>query len=225
MRSMPTQYTVQEGDCLSSIATAFGFADWRTLYDAPENADFKKKRPNPNIIYPGDKLVIPDKKEKSVDAETGKTHRFKIGRKPTWVRLVVEVHDKHRYLLEVGKASFKGTTDGSSPIAHKIDPEAKQGTLRLWPDTAPDGEDAPDDPPDTAITWALSLGGLDPIEEVSGVKGRLANLGYYAGPIDATVDDDLLAAVRYFRDDQGLEAGDMIDQPLRDKLVSLHDGS
>ena len=57
---MPTRYTVVAGDCLSSIAARHGFSNWRIVYDAPENADFRAKRPNPNVIYAGDVLFIPN---------------------------------------------------------------------------------------------------------------------------------------------------------------------
>ena len=60
---MPT-YTVVQGDCLASIAASHRFADWRTIYDHPKNAQFKKKRSNPNIIQPGDELFIPEKEAK-----------------------------------------------------------------------------------------------------------------------------------------------------------------
>ena len=51
-------YTVLQGDCLSSIAKKHGFADWRVIYDHPNNSEFKKKRPDPNLIYPGDVIVL-----------------------------------------------------------------------------------------------------------------------------------------------------------------------
>jgi hypothetical protein len=34
-------------------------SNWRTIYDHPSNADFKRKRPNPNLIFPGDRIFIP----------------------------------------------------------------------------------------------------------------------------------------------------------------------
>ena len=51
---MTTPYTVQSGDTLVRIAQQFGFPDWRTIYDAPENAAFRQARPDPDKIFPGD---------------------------------------------------------------------------------------------------------------------------------------------------------------------------
>jgi hypothetical protein len=50
---------VRGGDTLTAIATRFGFTSWRDIYHHPDNAPFRKKRPNPDKIFPGDVLVIP----------------------------------------------------------------------------------------------------------------------------------------------------------------------
>lgn len=218
---MSLSYVVTSGDCLSSIAARFGFADWRTIYEAPENADFKARRPNPNLIYPGDVVIIPAKTEKSVALASGASHRVRVRREPTHLRVGVEVDGTHRYLLEVGGQRFRGTTRGESPIEHVIQPEARRGLLRLWPDTA----DAPEEPPDDALAWSLDIGALDPVEEVSGVQGRLSNLGYYHGPLHGEVDELTSAAIRWFQADSGHDETGEIDQQLRDALVEAHDGS
>ena len=57
---MATIYTVVWGDTLTKIAKNHGFDDWRVIYNHPSNAAFKAKRPNPDKIFVGDTLVIPD---------------------------------------------------------------------------------------------------------------------------------------------------------------------
>jgi nucleoid-associated protein YgaU len=54
----PKTYTVKSGDCLWKIAARFygSGAKWRTIY----NANKKVVGKNPNLIYPGQKLVIPN---------------------------------------------------------------------------------------------------------------------------------------------------------------------
>ena len=52
-------YIVKPGDNLTVIARKFGVASWRELYNHPRNADFRRMRPNPNLIYPGDRLFVP----------------------------------------------------------------------------------------------------------------------------------------------------------------------
>ena len=51
-------HVVRPGDTLTRIAKQHGVADWRTIYYAPENAEFRRKRPNPDRIFPGDQIVI-----------------------------------------------------------------------------------------------------------------------------------------------------------------------
>lgn len=75
---MPSKYTVKSGDTLSAIARQHGIADWRTLYNHPDNAPFRQKRPNPNLIHPGDELIIPDRSEKSVTVRSGAHHVFVV---------------------------------------------------------------------------------------------------------------------------------------------------
>jgi hypothetical protein len=55
---MATPYTVKSGDTLSAIASRHGMR-WQDLYNHPDNAAFRAKRPNPNLIYPGDVIMIP----------------------------------------------------------------------------------------------------------------------------------------------------------------------
>ena len=75
--SMPI-HVVKPGECFTRIAERYGFSDYKALYDHPDNADLKKKRPNPNVLHPGDRIVVPDKEEKIIEGlATGKIHRFK----------------------------------------------------------------------------------------------------------------------------------------------------
>ena len=67
-------YIVQPGDFLLKIARQHGFRDYRTVYDDPANAAFRRKRPNPDVIFPGDQLVIPDKEPRVEQGATGQRH-------------------------------------------------------------------------------------------------------------------------------------------------------
>src|SRR6185503_19739164 len=71
-------YTVKQGDHLMKIAERFGFSTYETIWNRPENAELKNKRDSPNLLLPGDRLFIPDKDDKTVDAATGRLHRFKL---------------------------------------------------------------------------------------------------------------------------------------------------
>lgn len=66
-------YIVKKGDNLTHIARRFGIKSWRALYNHPRNADFRRKRPNPNLIYPGDLLYVPGGASKPNVIDLGET--------------------------------------------------------------------------------------------------------------------------------------------------------
>jgi LysM repeat protein len=53
-------HTVKSGETLSGIARHYGLPSWQALYNDPSNEAFRKKRSNPNLIFPGDQINIPD---------------------------------------------------------------------------------------------------------------------------------------------------------------------
>ena len=75
---MPTVHVVQQGECLSSIALEYGFSSYEKIYNHADNAEFKQARPDPNLIFPGDRLTIPDKIVKAFSCATGQAHRFVV---------------------------------------------------------------------------------------------------------------------------------------------------
>ncbi|MCP5420932.1 MAG: N-acetylmuramoyl-L-alanine amidase [Gammaproteobacteria bacterium] len=58
---MPGNHIVQQGENLTVIARKYGFPDWRVIYNHPNNQAFRKRRPDPNKIFPGDQIFIPNK--------------------------------------------------------------------------------------------------------------------------------------------------------------------
>lgn len=70
--SIPTNdwYTIQSGDTLSKIAKEAGISDWKTIYNDSKNDQFRKDRPDPNKIYPGDKIWIPGNPKTSTGKKT-----------------------------------------------------------------------------------------------------------------------------------------------------------
>jgi hypothetical protein len=54
-------HTVKRGESLSAIARQHGIRFWANMYLAGENDGFRQKRPNPDLIQPGDRIIIPSR--------------------------------------------------------------------------------------------------------------------------------------------------------------------
>lgn len=209
---------VKQGDCLSSIATRYGFSDWQTIYNDPANAGLRAKRPDPNILYPGDNLYIPDRDPGEQACQTDARHVFVLNRQPTYINVRVQnpakepIKDAY-YNLFLGSLKLEGTTDSDGWIRRKIPASAQLGTLFVYPDP---------DKRDEFIRWEVRLGHLDPLETVSGVKGRLKNLGYWGGEVNNQQGSDYDAAVRQFQRENGLIEDGIVGPKTRSMLEQEH---
>ena len=162
-----TEYTAQQGDCLESIAVTFGF-DWKTVWHHVDNRELRQLRKDPNVLLPGDLIMIPDPAPRWESRATEQRHRFVRKGVPSKLVLVLRDFDRPRaneqYILEVDGTSVSGTTDSQGRIEIRIPPDAKAGRLLV-------GTDPPEE-------YALALGHIDPISTPAGVEARLHNLGY-----------------------------------------------
>ena len=217
---MPIEHTVQQGDCLASIARQYGFADWSIIYNDGLNTAFRQTRDDPHVLFPGDRLVIPDKTTKDESCKTAVIHMFRLACKPTRLRLVVLDIDGEplagkKYKLTVAGVTHEGIIPDDAMLDQPIPPDALEGELTVWAD-----EDFPDYPD----TWTLKLGHLDPVEDLTGVQARLNNLGYDCGPVDGVNGPRTQAAVKAFQKDHNLVvdgiAGPQTQAALKDKHES-----
>lgn len=58
-----TTHTVAKDENLSVIAAKHGFKNWRIIYYAAGNEAFRQRRPDPDLIQPGDVVAIPERSE------------------------------------------------------------------------------------------------------------------------------------------------------------------
>ena len=70
--------------------------------------------------------------------------------------------------------------------------------------------------------YDVAIGGLDPIESVSGVQHRLSNLGYDCGGESGEAGDATRAAVLAFQRAQKLKETGVIDDATRARLRDRH---
>jgi hypothetical protein len=57
---MSTTHTVKPGENLTTIARKYGYSDWPVIYNF-QSKEFRRRHPNPDVIFPGDQLDIPSK--------------------------------------------------------------------------------------------------------------------------------------------------------------------
>jgi hypothetical protein len=206
-------YEVVQGDCISSIAFEFGFLP-ATLWDHPQNADLKSERQDRNVLFPGDKVFIPDKEARIEAACTDARHLFVRKGLPEYLSVKFLFEKKpcagEDYLVTIdGRHGASGKLDAAGACKFPVPPESKSAVLTL-------GD------PRTGETYRLLLGHLDPVEEISGVEWRLSNLGYFATAPSGADSPELQEAVKAFQTDYELPTENGLDDATREKLQEVH---
>lgn len=204
------EYTVQQGDCLISIAQNHGLF-WKTIWNDSANAELKRLRMDPNVLMPGDVLQIPERRLKWVNGATEVCHRFVAKGTPAKLRLRLLQEGQPRanvsYVLILDGKIIRGTTDSDGWLEQSIPPGAQQGRLTI-------GESREE--------HRISLGHLDPVDQINGVQQRLRNLGFYGGPLDGQMNDGMRAALSLFQQKNGLQATGELDESTRNTLRERH---
>lgn len=220
--AMAKRHTVRPGECLSSIAHHYELQHWQDIYQHPENAGFREKRPNPNVIRAGDVLYIPDPPVNTREhaAQTDRQHQFRVRLPKVVLRLRVldeagAALGGKKYELMVQGRSHRGTTDGDGVLEHPVPASATSGALTVWGTDDEEGE---------RLHWNLAVGHLDPITTVSGVQARLNNLGYRCGEADGVIGRKTRGALKGFQHAEGLPVTGRVDEATRGKVLAAHGG-
>jgi N-acetylmuramoyl-L-alanine amidase len=215
------EHEVQQGECLATIARQYGITDWQLLWDHPDNAPLRERRSSPHVLMPGDTVVIPDDIGPAFDGRTGERGTFRLT-PPRPVRLVLKLRDgfgspfaSREYQLEVGDETIEGRTGEDGLLDCEIPPDAASGTLTLRLDSS-------EQSPERKIVWELNLGHLDPIDEISGVQGRLRNLGYPIDELNGDLDEATRKALETFQAAEEIPVTGEIDEATRTKLLEKY---
>ena len=217
-------HTVRQGEHISRLAKENGLASYLTIWNHPENCELKAKRKNPNVLYPGDEIFIPDMDPSPRDANTDKTHSYQLNGKPLHLRIIVQdqtgkpLPNQQALLLIDGK--FKTVQSGGDGLIDEPIPATiEQATL-----TFQGQEPAFQEPVE------LRVGYLDPIDTESGWVARLNNLGYRAGSVDAAEDGQedpeaqkmRQSAVEEFQCDNNLDVDGICGPNTQAKLKEIY---
>lgn len=217
---MPSEYTIQQGDTLLRIAKAHGFMRSESIYDHECNAEFRALRPDPNIIYPGDIIKIPDKENQTQSRPANGRHSFTVKKPETEMfRIVIQGDDGQalegkRAALTAGSETIDApiSADGLIEIELPNGDEA-EAELKIFLD--PDSEEP-------SHIYEVQLGHLDPVDTVSGVQARCNALGFNTGVVDGVMGSNTREGIKDFQAQQGLQVdGEMTPETL-DKLREVY---
>jgi len=167
-------HVVKSGESLSRIAAENGFGDIHTILDHPNNASLKDSRPNPDVLFPGDEVFLPEREDKIEKADTGKLHLFSLSLPLVFLRL--RPKDLDGKLLKKEAECLLSTGDPEDPVP--LNPDGDGIIEREISATLPEAElrvIAKN------MKMDLLIGELDPVVTLSGQRARLNNLGYFAG--------------------------------------------
>jgi N-acetylmuramoyl-L-alanine amidase len=209
------KHIVKQGECISSIARRHGFSDWHTIYDDAQNRQLKKKRPNPHMLHPGDEVSIPEREKKSLSLSTGKVHEIKATIPKRRLKLVLrdgagKVLANAPYMIEGVGLFAAGHTDDDGKLEQTVSALLQTARLSI-----------------AGYAWELRLGTLNPMSDtdddgVSGVQGRLANLGFYGGAVDGVLGPRTRDAIVAFEQEHGLKVTGKAEGDFLDKLEEVH---
>ena len=218
---METFHIVEPGEHLSGIAAQHGFSSFRTLWDHSENAELKKLRKNPHVLFAGDRVFIPTRETKEEPRSTGSKHQFVAARELLILRVeVLDGLEKPRpepCLLSGSGFQNEMKDSGDGVLLGPIPSDARKGEL-FFP-AGPDKEES-----DAKVP--LAVGFLDPLTKEAGQRQRLNNLGYFAG-FDARSTAQLKWAVEEFQCDHLKEIGKqkedgICDEATQQVLLKVH---
>lgn len=208
-----SQHEVRPGECIVQLAYLHGLLPER-LWQYPANQHLWGEKRVQEILEPGEIVVIPAPRLRPVPAEVDT--RLQIQCTGTLTEIPLRFLDRFdeprsqvpcliRYL--VGDDLFGGRigeTDGEGRLLEIVPPSVTTVEITLV-----NGEDREQ--------YELIVGDLDPIETIRGVQGRLDNLGYPC-PLDGSLDETTLAAIRAFQEDRDLEVTGEIDDTTLSEL-------
>jgi hypothetical protein len=175
-------YVIRQGEFLRRIAYKFGF-DPDVVWNDSANDDLRKLRPNPNVLFAGDVLYIPDDTPPVVHPlVTGSTNAFQAPDPPPVTVVAKFVGDEpdayasKAYTVEELDQLTGLTTDGEGTVNFPAPVTLETATVVFT---------------ETGERFPLQIGWMDPIDTMYGVFMRLMNLAY-VDP-NATFDEEDVA--------------------------------
>ncbi len=209
-------YVIRQGDYLTKLAHVMGF-DATTVWNDPKNEALREKRPDWNLLYPGDILWVPSgPNHRRLPIRAGGHNRYiaRIPRVFVALRITIggEPLTKEPFrILGLGDP-VEGETDEKGYLHAGLPVHLREIEVLL---------------PSRDRTLRLRVGDLDPVDTVGGLKKRLMHLGYYQptriGVENEVADGDaLVSALKSFQADKGIAPSGKLDDATREGLTGDH---
>lgn len=242
--------TVQEGECIRSIASDCG-VPWAKIWEHASNSQLRDDCKDPGALRTGASMVIPPVEPKFELLGPERLHRFQVEANPVSLRLRI-LTDCRRprvgvpYRLEFpGGVMREGRTGEGGEILEVVEPCWTRALLFLCQEDGETEESAEELVPSfTEVQrmvglleergepvqrgfleecYELQLGGLEPTGTAAGVQARLLALGCAPGAVDGKPAEKTRAAVLRFQRRKNLEPTGELDDALREALDSAYD--
>lgn len=216
---MAVVHTVKQGETLTRIAKQYSYSSWKSIYYDPSNSEFQKLRPNPDLIFPGDKINIPDIKPRKMTVGATRQHVFCVKREGEYFRLKIqnrkgESWTGKKVVLDADGDMQEFTLDESGIVEFNLgDKELSNAKLDVYTD---DDIDYP------SHSIELKLGHLDPVEELSGVQARCNALGFDCGVVDGLNGKNTEKGVKAFQKAHGLVVDGIAGPNTKKKLKEVY---
>ena len=161
-------HVVEQGEDINLIAHNYGFCP-DSVWEDGENTELREARGNPDTLFPGDVVFVPDKKAGEATCSAGSKHRFRLKGVPSVVEIRFgydgEPYAKQAYRIVASgyRGKAEGELDDEGRIKIRVMPDIRKIRIIIG-----DVE---------TVEYELSVGCFDPIDTVSGAQARLRNLG------------------------------------------------
>lgn len=193
---MAKVHTVKQGENFNLIAKQHNIADWRDIYRHAGNAELRQKRPNPNILQPGDQVVIPDLIRPKITVRSGAHHKFVLTGSNQKLQLRIVDHANKplggvKTVLTIDGAPKTMTTDKSGQLQVEL-------TKADIQEVALDIYLKPDDKVPSHL-FLLKLSHLNPPDTLAGLQARLNSLGHDCGVVDGVFGAKTKAGIESFQ--------------------------
>ncbi|MFO0619423.1 MAG: phage baseplate assembly protein V [Polyangiaceae bacterium] len=200
-------FVIRRGDHLERLAELHGF-DPAEVWQSEDNADLRRARTSPQILNPGDVVIVPGRAPTRQPLRIGASNSFtaRVRMLETRVRFFDAQGPwaSRSCVIEGLGAPREATTDGDGVLTIAAPASVDAVTVSF---------------PDVHASYHLALGDLDPITEPRGVQMRLSLLGLYMGAVGATWTEAARGALRAFQTAHGLTPTGAPDEATQRALV------